>query len=170
MLEAMLLSLISFGSIVLASAQADLGTPAPRIQPPNLLRLSRGKDSASQIDVSIDPKFHMQANPASRKNLIPTELTFDPPSGITVQSVSYPTGSLFRFGAPQAPQAPQTSGSSGDLSVYQGDFGIRFALHATQHAHLGKQLVRAKLRYQCCDEKACFRPSEVSFDFWVDIQ
>lgn len=149
---------LALGALLLLpqSALAD-SLPVPKIQAPNLLHLSRGRETASQIDVSLDRRFHIQTNPASRKNMIPTVLEIDAPPAISVRSVSYPDGTPFHMG--------QT-----DLSVYQGDFGIRFALGAKADAKRGKQLVHAKLKYQACDEKACFRPSEVPFDFWVEIQ
>jgi thiol:disulfide interchange protein DsbD len=141
-----------------AFALAD-SLPTPKVQAPNLLHLSRGIDSSSQIDISVGNPFHLQANPASKSNLIPTELTIDVPAEITIKSVTYPPASAFRLNQAAAP-----------INVYQGDFGIAFALQANQLATAGKRLLHAKLRYQACDEKTCFRPSEIPFEFWVEIQ
>ena len=140
-------------------ALADASLPTPKIQAPNLMHLSRGRSNSSQIDVTIDNPFHLQANPASKKNLIATELLIDAPPGIAVNAVTYPVGVPFRLSQVGAP-----------ISVYQGSFGIAFSLVASAQAHRGKSLVQAKLRYQACDEKTCFKPSQVPFDFWVEIQ
>lgn len=145
--------------LLFSLAMADAALPAPKIQAPNLMHLARGKDSAAQIDVSLGAPFHIQANPASKKNLIPTELMIETSSGISLKAVTYPQGAPFRLNQVAAP-----------ISVYQGQFGIGFSLNASARAPRGKRLVHAKLRYQACDEKTCFRPSEVPFDFWVEIQ
>jgi hypothetical protein len=120
--------------------------PVPKIQPPNLLHLERGKVTASQIDVALAEPFHVQANPASKPELIPTQLIFEAAKGISISSIHYPVG-----------------------TTYQGNFAIEFVLKASAKVHRGKQLVHAKLKYQACDEKTCFRPSDVPFEFWVEI-
>lgn len=145
--------------LLFSLAMADSALPAPKIQAPNLMHLARGKDSSSQIDVSVGTPFHIQANPASKKNLIPTELIIETPTGISVKGVTYPQGAPFRLNQVAAP-----------IAVYHGQFGIGFSLSTSRAASPGKRLVHAKLRYQACDEKTCFRPSEVPFDFWVEIQ
>jgi hypothetical protein len=157
--QSMKTALIALLTLIAAiSALAD-SLPTPKIQAPNLMHLSRGIDSTSQIDVSVGKRFHIQANPASKNNLVPTELTIEVPSEITIKKVTYPTGSAFHQLQASLP-----------ISVYQGDFGIAFSLQANQLATRGKRLLHAKLRYQACDEKTCFRPAEIPFDFWVEIQ
>jgi hypothetical protein len=132
--------------------------PIPKIQAPNLVHLERGKTTAAQIDVSLAKPFHVQANPASKPHLIATELVFEAALGISVSSVQYPVGVLFHL-------SPGTEA----ISTYQDHFAIEFVLKAGSKVHKGKQLLHAKLKYQACDEKTCFRPSDVPVEFWVEI-
>ena len=133
--------------------------PAPKIQPPNLVHLGRGKTVTTQIDVAIAKPFHVQANPASKAGMVATEIIVEPAPGIRLEKVRYPHGVPFKFAQAGEP-----------IEVYEGEFGIGLVLKADGHAEKGKQNVHAHLKYQACDEKTCFRPTELPFEFSVEIE
>jgi hypothetical protein len=154
------LSIAFLGLTAVAFASPTL--PTPKIQPPNVVHVTRGQVATSQIDVMISKPFHLQSNPASKSNLVPTVLEIQTPSGITVGTIQYPEGTPLRFSS--------SSDASETISTFQGHIGIEFSLKADLKQNKSKQLVHAKLKYQACDEKTCYRPSDVPFDFWVEIQ
>jgi hypothetical protein len=117
-----------------------------------------------QIEVKVLKGFHLQANPASRENLIPTELIFDPSPLLQISSPNYPQGTPFRF-----------SPVGNEILTYSGSFqiGVQISrLPAAAKAGAGSAqkttLLKGKLRYQACDEKTCLRPSALPFEFWVE--
>lgn len=106
-----------------------------------LVPTSAGADITVTID--IDSGFHINANPASDPNLIPTEfLLTDHPE----LKIDYPPGRLFK--APFAPQG---------IAVYEG--------RITLSGHLPQMPTpspfAASLRIQACNDRVCLAPATV---------
>lgn len=93
------------------------------------------------VDIRIDPGYHVNANPASDPDLIPTTLAIE---GRPDLKVDYPPGQDFK--APFAPRG---------LSVYTG--------RVTLSAHLPREAApaQAKLRVQACNDRYCLAPATI---------
>ncbi len=104
-------------------------------------RTTSGADLVVTMD--IDPGYHVNANPASDPDLIPTTLTL---AGQADLAVDYPAPVAFK--APFAPDG---------IDVYQG----RVVLRAHLDAAPASWPAHATLRVQACNDRACFAPSTV---------
>ena len=93
-----------------------------------------------QVSIDIDAGYHINANPASDPDLIPTELTLDNQSTL---KVDYPKPQIFK--PPFASQG---------LAVYTG----RVALHAKLPAGQA-EASQAALRVQACNDQYCLAPA-----------
>ena len=116
----------------------------PRSQDHVGVRALRGADATSfRVVVSIDEGWHVNANPASNRFLIPTgvELPDDAAARIT-----YPEGHAF---APAFADEP--------IQVYEGS--VEIAVELESQAALPEQV---QVRYQACDETRCLAPHRES--------
>jgi uncharacterized protein YyaL (SSP411 family) len=90
-----------------------------------------------QVTLQVAPGYHVNANPASKSYLIPTELLLH---GQPAAGVRYPTGRLLRL-------------QSGlQLAVLEGRLHLALPLTAAPPAQV-------QVRVQACDDKACLPPS-----------
>jgi hypothetical protein len=106
--------------------------------------LSADKTQTVELRFRVDPGFHINSHTPKDELLIPTELKLDSANGVNVQGEQYPKGSAFRL----------TVGAGETLDVYQGEFRVSVRLTAGQ----GASLLTGSLRYQACDNAACFPP------------
>ncbi len=97
---------------------------------------------ALRVTLDIDKGYHINANPASGRYLIPTQLSADPPVRL---QVNYPGAEIFK--AAFAPQG---------LAVYTG----RVVLHA-QLAPSAPALPHVTVRVQACNDQLCLAPARV---------
>ena len=104
------------------------------------------------LQVELPDGFHVQSNKPRDPNLIPTELTFDLPAGVTVAEVVFPT-----------PVDAKLVGADQPLAVFERAFtiGVRF----TMAAAAGPVTVPAHLRYQACNDTTCFAPKNADVQF-----
>jgi hypothetical protein len=96
------------------------------------------------------PGFHINSHTPKDELLIPTELKLDSRGGVIVLGEQYPKGSAFRL----------VIGNGETLDVYQGEFRVTVRLTAAQ----GASLLTGSLRYQACDNAACFPPKSLPKD------
>ena len=97
-----------------------------------------------ELRFRVDPGFHINSHTPKDELLIPTELKLDSANGVQVLGEQYPAGSAFRL----------TVGKGETLDVYQGEFRVTVKLSAAQ----GAKDLTGSLRYQACDNAACFPP------------
>jgi len=149
-------------SFVYPAAAQELGT-SPRqnvtVAPIPLVYVMPGKPSRVTLHFRVAPGLHVNSNVPKSPLLIPTKLKFDAPTDIAVGGVDYPPGKLVAF-----PFAPNEK-----LSVYAGDFMLTALVSATQVAARGTYRVRARLKYQACNDRSCFPPKELPLSFDVRI-
>lgn len=109
-----------------------------------------GKSGDAVVTGTVGIGFHIQANPTSQPNLVPTTLTIEPAENFELGEITYPEGKTYRL-----------QNSDHDLKTYEGSFEIKVSLKAKDRAKLGKAEVKGKLRFQACNDKICFFPSSV---------
>ena len=111
------------------------------------------------VVLQVDKPYHVNANPASEDYLIPTELKLTAGKGYKVGKVEYPKpiekSFAFSEGKP--------------LKIYEGRAPIRFQLTLDKDAPKGKLTVKATLRYQACDDNACYPPRTQPIEIVVPI-
>lgn len=122
-------------------------------------QISPGKPFDVIITLNIRPPYHVNANPASERFLIPTAVTMQPTSGITFASPRYPKGHLREFAF--------TSGKK--IAVYEGKTVIRIKATPDRGLKAGEITLRGKVRYQACDEKSCYPPGDLPFSLRLRV-
>jgi DsbC/DsbD-like thiol-disulfide interchange protein len=148
-----------------AAGKAASATPAaPQRQQPvsaaaDEARLKAGGAVEAVVRLTIAPEYHVNANPASDKFYIATELTAAPQEGITPGKPAYPPGLTKKFQFADKP-----------LSVYEGRPEIRLPLRAEASAAKGPHTLRAKVRVQPCDDTACLPPRDLEVNIPVVVE
>jgi hypothetical protein len=148
--------ILSFLSVALA--QADPRPQQVTLQSPDHVSLGM-KPKRVQIDILVAKGFHLQANPASREGLIPTEIQIEPSPLFLFSSFTYPKGTSFRL-----------SQDAGEILTYSGNFPVSFELSRQPPTDIPKEkkLIKGQIHYQACDDHVCMRPSSIPFEFWVE--
>ena len=110
------------------------------------------------VKVELPAGFHVQSDTPRDPTLIATMLGIDPPPGIEALDVAYPASSDFaQEGSPQP------------LSVFGRQFLIGARLRVAAAEPPGEKRVPARLRYQMCDDKMCFKPISVDLTWTLRI-
>jgi hypothetical protein len=145
----------------LAAAQDFAGSKRPAIeyQTPEISAIYRGRPSTIQLNFRIPAGFHINSNQPKQEYLKKTELKMDPPTDIAVEKVTYPEGEDRSF-----PFAPDEK-----LSVYTGDFSIAVVVRPLKTVMPAKYAVHAILKYQACDNAACYPPRQLPLSFEVKV-
>jgi thiol:disulfide interchange protein len=110
-------------------------------------RVVSGRPAHGALRVFLPEGYHTNSNKPRDPNLIPITLTFDPlPDGVTIREVVFPPASDLAQRGVDEP-----------LSVFEHEFTIGFAFVADGAPATTKEIA-ATLRYQACDEVACYAP------------
>lgn len=141
--------IILFGGLSLTAAEAQL--VQVDLKPRVVLEKKRYKPGANvqgKLVLDIPEPYHVHANPASEEFYIATTLEFKANKNFKVQAIRYPKGKEYTFDF--APEKP--------LLVYEGQTVIPFTLNLDKKAPLGNLNIAGSVRYQACDDKACYAP------------
>ena len=103
-----------------------------------------GRPQVVEVRFRVEPGFHINSHVPKDQLLIPTVLTVDPAGGVKVGGEEYQKGSAFRLAI----------GGGETLDVYQGEFVVSMRVVAPK----GASTLSGSLRYQACDNVACFPP------------
>ena len=143
-----------------ASLQAGAQTRTfVSFSPMNTVLVAPGHKAPLEFTFHVESNYHVNSNQPTTEELIPTQLHFTLPGEVAIGKVQYPAGQLMSF-----PFDP-----SQKLSVYSGDFVIRAVVTAPANAAPGTYTVHAELKYQACDNNACYPPKKLPFNFNVEI-
>jgi thiol:disulfide interchange protein len=154
-----LLSLISLMTVKFSSAQTPGQAPTLTVAAVPLVTAQRAAQTMVNLDFRIPPGYHINSNTPKSEFLIPTALKMDLPTDIILGKIEYPAGEEKNF-----PFSPDEK-----LSVYSGDFTIAVAVHPMHSVVPGKYEMRGVLRYQACDNAACYPPKNLPVNFEVKV-
>jgi hypothetical protein len=146
---------------VLAIAQDGPGRKIPSVTlaPVPITTITRGKPGTVELQFRVGSGFHINSNTPKSEFLIPTALKLDAPTDIVVSGINYPPGVDRSF-----PFAPDEK-----LSVYGGDFTLGVVVRPLAHVVPGKYALHGQLKYQACDNAACYPPKQLPVDFEVKV-
>ncbi len=134
----------------LPAQQIDLGQPRVAGKE-HVLLLSdavdvvAGKPQDVELRFRVQDGFHINSHTPKDEYLIPTVLKLDA-GAVKVLGEAYPQGSSFTL-----------ANGGGTLDVYQGEFRVRVRVLAAK----GFSTMTGVLRYQACDNAACFPPKSL---------
>ena len=126
-----------------------LETPLP-------LHLPKQSETSVSLKFKVAAGFHVQANPASTPQLIPTTLQLPAANNLDVRLPIYPKGKAYRL-----------QGSNSEISTYEGVVEIKVPVKTAKAT--GNFNWKGKLRYQACNEKTCFFPKNLTLELPVVI-
>ncbi|MGA2721058.1 MAG: protein-disulfide reductase DsbD domain-containing protein [Bryobacteraceae bacterium] len=121
-----------------------------------------GKRNASvqaKIPVSVRPGYHVNSNTPTDEYLIPLKLTWVSAGALESGSVAYPKPSMEKYEFAEKP-----------LSVFTGNFELVANFKVAANAPAGPGAAVGKLRYQACNERACFPPKTAEVTVPYQIQ
>jgi hypothetical protein len=153
------LALLLLTTTSLYSAQVPGKAPSLTIAPVPLTTTQRAKATMVDLNFRVPPGYHINSNTPKSEFLIPTNLKMDLPTDIILGKIAYPAGEDASF-----PFSPDEK-----LSVYTGDFTIAVAVHPLHSVVPGKYVMHGMLRYQACDNAACYPPKTLPVSFEVKV-
>lgn len=127
--------------------------PAPEVT------IGRGKPAKAAVRFRVQAGYHVNSNRPHSDLMIPTELKLEANPAVTVGKIEYPKGEDFSL-----------SFSKEKLNVYQGDVTIQVPLSAAKGAKPGAYVLKGILRYQACNDNACFPPKDAPLEVTVRVQ
>ncbi len=149
-----------------APANANAATNAPKSPLEGIVRASAenvevraGETAGASLRLSIAGGYHVNANPATERFLIPTSLEVKPEAGIAVERIVYPKPLTKKFPFAEVP-----------LAVYEGDASITMTVRVPRDAAPGQHALGARLRVQPCDDEKCYPPTTVETSIPVTIR
>jgi hypothetical protein len=121
--------------------------------------VSPGRSAPVQFNFHVHDPYHINSSKPLTEELIPTQLHFSLPPEVAFGKLQYPAGKTMSF-----PFDPSTK-----LSVYSGDFAIKGVVLAPGQASTGTYTIHGELKYQACDNNACYPPKKLPFTFNVKV-
>lgn len=146
---------------IAAHAQNEFSAGKPSVQVLSIdsAPLQRGKAATVTLNFRVAPGFHINSNHPNSELLIPTVLKLDPPTDLSLGNMTYPAGQDLSFAF-----APDEK-----LSVYTGDFTVQATTRTIGSVHAGTYRIHGELKFQACDNSACYPPKSVPVAFDVKV-
>ena len=128
------------------------------IMPSESVSVANGQTAQLTVTVKIKKGFHIQANPAADKFLIPTTLAVQASEGIVPGETVYPPGQIYRL-----------KGGLDDILTYEDEVTIKLPIQVMDSAPTGNTDLSGNLNFQPCDDRQCFSPRSIPIIIPVEI-
>ena len=119
----------------------------------------RGASVVARVPVTVQPGYHVNSNTPSDEYLIPLRLTWKSTGALQAGTVVYPKPTMEKYEFSERP-----------LSVFTGKFDLNVNLKAPANAPVGPGAAVGQLRYQACNDRACFPPKTVEVTVPYSVQ
>lgn len=110
-------------------------------------KTQRARTVQGTVSMDIPSGYHVNSNRPLEKFLIATQLQIETPKGITIGPILYPR-----------PLLRSLKFSKTKVSVFEGHTTIRFAVTVPRNFTANSAELKARLRFQSCNDEACFQP------------
>ena len=134
-------------------------TPSVSMAPAPVMAGTRGKSNPLHLRFRVASGFHVNSNKPKSEFLIPTALKLSAPTDIVIGRVSYPAGTEMSFAF-----APEDK-----LSVYSGEFPVVVEVRPLAEVIPARYMIRGELKYQACDNAACYPPRKLPVQFEIKV-
>jgi hypothetical protein len=121
-----------------------------------------GKRNAAvqtRIPLTIQPGFHVNSNTPADEYMIPLTVTWTSLGALEGAKVTFPKASAEKYDFAEKP-----------LSVFTGNVELTAAFKVSANAPAGPGIASGKLRYQACNDRACFPPKTVDVNVPYQVQ
>lgn len=141
-------------------------TPAPQ-SAPNIPvngslspgKTQRGRTVQGTIVMDIPSGYHANSNRPLERFLIATQLQIEAPQGIRVGPIVYPR-----------PLLRSLKFSKSKVSVFEGRTAMRFSVTVPRNFTGNSAELKARLRFQSCNDEACFPPQTREVKLWLNVE
>jgi thioredoxin:protein disulfide reductase len=122
-------------------------------------KIGRGRTVSGTIVMDVPSGFHTNSNRPLEKFLIATQLQIEAPQGVKVGPVLYPRAVLrsVRF-------------SKSKVSVFEGRTTMRFSVTVPRNFSGNSAELKARLRFQSCNDDTCFPPQTREVKLWLGVE
>ena len=141
---------------------AVAGSPEPTIHFKGYYssdKAQRGRVMRAAVVLEIPDGYHVNANKPLGKYAIPTTVNIEAPKGVTISPIVFPRAVVRKLKA--------TNNES--LAVYEGRAIIRFNVTVPANYSDGWLNLKAKVRYQSCNDDVCFPPKNQEIDVGIGV-
>jgi DsbC/DsbD-like thiol-disulfide interchange protein len=157
------LALVLLGvSVSLAAGLPAAPAPEPNIGVNGYFaadRAQRGRTISAAIVINIPAGFHVNANRPLGKYAIPTLLKIEAPRGFVVGPIIYPRAIVRQLRAVNNER----------LAVYEGRAILRFSVTVPSSYQGNEVVLKARLRFQSCNDEVCFPPKNQDVDMGIGV-
>ena len=122
-------------------------------------KVKKGRIARASVVMDIPAGLHVQSSKPLDKFLVATKLDVETPSGMKVGPISYPRALMRKL-----------KFSKGAVAVYEGRAMIRFNVTVPANYSGGSGEVKGKLRFQACNDEACFPPITREVKMWLNVE
>ena len=122
-------------------------------------KIKKGRTVKGSVVIEIPKGLHVQSSKPLDKYLIATKLDVETPSGMKVGPVTYPRAVMrnLKF-------------SKGAVAVYEGRAILRFNVTVPANYGGSSGEIKGKLRFQACNDDACFPPVTREVKLWLNVE
>ena len=111
------------------------------------------------VVMEIPGGYHVNANHPLGKYAIPTTVKIEAPKGVIVGPIVFPRALVRKLKAV----------NNESLAVYEGRAIMRFNVTVPANYGDGWLNLKARVRYQSCNDDVCFPPKNQDIDFGISI-
>ena len=122
-------------------------------------KIARGRTVQGTILMDIPSGYHANSNRPLERFLIATQLQIEVPQGIRVGPILYPRAILrsLKF-------------SKNKVSVFEGRTTIRFSVTVPRDFKGNSAELKARLKFQACNDDTCFPPQTREVKMWLGVE
>ncbi|HEX2269263.1 MAG TPA: protein-disulfide reductase DsbD N-terminal domain-containing protein [Pyrinomonadaceae bacterium] len=122
-------------------------------------KIKKGQTVRANVVMEIPNGLHVQSSKPLDKFLIATKLDVETPAGMKVGPINYPRARMANL-----------KFSKGKVAVYEGHAPIRFNVTVPAGYSGGSGEIKGKLRFQACNDDACFPPVTREVKMWLNVE
>ena len=139
-----------------------VASPEPKIEVKGYYsndKVQRGRVVRAAIVMEIPGGYHVNANRPLGKYVIPTTVKIEAPKGVVVGPVVFPRAVVRTLKAT----------NNEKLAVYEGRAIMRFNVTVPANYGDGWLNLKARVRYQSCNDDVCFPPKNEDIDLGIGV-
>jgi DsbC/DsbD-like thiol-disulfide interchange protein len=122
-------------------------------------KTQRARTVQGTITMDIPAGYHVNSNRPLEKFLIATQLQIQAPKGVRVGPVLYPR-----------PLLRSLKFSKSRVSVFEGRTTMRFSISVPRSFTGNSAELKARLRFQSCNDDVCFPPQTREVKLWLNVE
>jgi hypothetical protein len=136
-------------------------SPNLTVAPLPTVKTAKGAVAVITLKASLPAGYHANSDKPTESYLIPLSVKWTG-GPLKIDSIAYPQPKLEKF--------PFQLPADKPLSVVTGDFSVTTRFKVPADAPAGPAAETGTLRYQACDNKACYPPKSVPLNVTVNVE